>query len=62
MAGRSRDCSTKLPPPKLKQKPNQSLRYETAREVRKTLTSDMQDRSSPVFVNEEIEPARSDDD
>ncbi|MEM8871073.1 MAG: hypothetical protein AAGE38_11775, partial [Pseudomonadota bacterium] len=33
-------CSTKPLPPKLKQRPNQSLRYKTAQALRKTLTTD----------------------
>ncbi|MEO1110323.1 MAG: hypothetical protein AAFX90_20620, partial [Pseudomonadota bacterium] len=33
-------CSTKPLPPKLKQKLNQSLHYQTASALRKTLTTD----------------------
>ena len=49
---RNAGCSTKPLPPKLKQKSNQSLRYETAKAFRKTLTTDSAgsfQRSSSAF-------------
>jgi hypothetical protein len=41
---RQRRCRTKPPPPKLNQKPNQSLRYKRPRSLRNTLTTDIPER------------------
>ncbi|MEO1110530.1 MAG: hypothetical protein AAFX90_21705, partial [Pseudomonadota bacterium] len=44
-------CSTKPLPPKLKQKLNQSLHYQTASALRKTLTTDTDGTLSALFFN-----------
>ena len=48
-------CSTNLLLPKLKQKPNQDLRYENTSAFRKTLTTDMIcNRHRPITTNEGV--------